>query len=226
MTTESKYVIVDLQDGFKCEGYLISVNKEKMEIILSNVRKYKLDNNTVSQESKHSELSIPKIQIKEVKMVQCENDAGASQPTNTNPTTSNTGGTTSETTSVTTSGGTTNNPTTITTNTIPTTTNTIPTTTTTTTKETEILNPNAIPKKLEQNIKKSYEKDNFFDILNTISNKDSKAETIKYNEKNFETFNITETSSDYKKYSSGNYRGGRGRGGYNKFQKRGGKNSY
>jgi len=188
MNKDSKYVIVDLNDGTKCEGILINIDKEKMEIILGGAKKYRMENNVIKDETKYEQLTIPKIQIKEVKMVQTEDSVSPSTSPNT-------------------------------------TTQTVPQTKsdTKTTETTETVNPNAIPKNLEKAKQiKHYEKNNFFDSLNTITNQDSKAETIRYNEKNFETFNITESSSDYRQnnYNNNNRRGGRGgghrgRGNYN-----------
>jgi len=219
MNKDIKYVIVDLHDGHKCEGTLVAVDKEKMEIVLNGVRKFKMQNDIIAQESKHDVLIVPKSQIKEVKMIQSEEISGSPK---ISPNNSQVLKTTSQ-----------------------------PETQVPETK-TETVNPNAIPKNLEKAKQpKHYEKDNFFDKLDTISNQDSKAETIRYNEKNFETFNITEISSDYRQNNNKRGRGGRNqnnnknkygnfynnnfnddfgnndggnRGGYNNYQRGGGRN--
>jgi SWI/SNF-related matrix-associated actin-dependent regulator of chromatin subfamily A protein 2/4 len=161
---EPMFVIVEQKDGFFCEGFLTSVNKEKMEILLTEVRRYRQDNNVISQESKHKELSIPKEEIKDVKKVQYENDQNTQQQQQTKP-----------------------------------------------------VNPNAIPsnfadKKLPN---KQYEKNNFFDGLRLMSNQDAIQETVRYNDKNCETFNIP-NDGNTSNYRGNNYRGrGNKRGGYN-----------
>ena len=178
--SDSKFVIVDLHDGFKCEGNLINIDKEKMIIVLGNVRKFKIENNLTTQETKHNELMIPKSQIKEVKMVQTENDIVSPSVTPNQ---------------------------------------TVIKDSKTEEKKTEV-NPNAIPKNLEKAKHTGhYQKNEFFDDLNTITSQDSKNETIRYNEKNAETFNITESSQDYRQKNYSNNRGGGGRG-------RGYKNNY
>jgi hypothetical protein len=94
--------------------------------------------------------------------------------------------------------------------------------------EPETKNVNAIPEN-RQNLQsgvakpRTYDKDeSFFDSLIPMNNREAKNETIKYNEKNMETFNLTE---EQLYNSNSGYRGrgrGRGRGGNYRGNNRGG----
>jgi hypothetical protein len=152
-----QYVILDLKNGFKCEGTLVTIDKVNFKIVLTNAKKYVTEEDGTMKEENFPNLEIPKDEIKEVKIVQYEQD-------------------------------------------------------------TPKTNINAIPEnrmnQAHSNLTKpkTYDKgESFFDNLIPMNNREAKNETIKYNEKNMETFNLTEEQLN----STNNYRGrgGRGRGG-------------
>lgn len=91
---------------------------------------------------------------------------------------------------------------------------------------------NAIPQNLQDkaeiayNNNKLYNKgDSFFDGLTPMSNLDAKNESIRYNDKNCETFDLPKSAmmDNHSNFSGRRGRGGRGRGNYNK---RGGYNNH
>lgn len=185
MNNITKYVIVDLVDETKCEGYLVSVDKEKLEIVLSLVKRYKLKNDQKINEELFETLSIPKSSIIEVKMI----SEGQPQPQTQTQSQSQTQSQPQIQVSSQENDNSTN------------------------------INPNAIPKHIEKQVKpKKYEKGNFFDSISSNTNLDNLAETIKYNAKNQETFNLSE--SEYKSYSynSNNNSNYRGRGNNNNYR--------
>lgn len=94
-------------------------------------------------------------------------------------------------------------------------------------KEVQTNNLNAIPQNLQENAEIAYNKsrsynkgDDFFDGLTPMSNQDAKNESIRYNDKNCETFDMPKSAmNDNHSNFSGSRRGGqrgRGRGGYNR----------
>lgn len=97
-------------------------------------------------------------------------------------------------------------------------------------------NLNAIPQNLQnsalnaQNTGKTYDKtDSFFDALTPMTNKDAQYESIRYNDKNCETFDLPKGAGGSGNYdnatSYGSRRGGQRRGG-NRGGYRGGYNNY
>jgi len=103
------------------------------------------------------------------------------------------------------------------------------------TENSQITNLNAIPQNLQtnainnQNAPKTYDKtDSFFDTLTPMTNKDAQYETIRYNDKNCETFDLPKSAmgSNYDNGTSyGSRRGGPRRGG-NRGGYRGGYQNY
>jgi hypothetical protein len=163
---QQQYVILDLKNGFKCEGNLVTIDKVNFKVVLSNAKKYITEEDGTLKEENFPNLEVPKDEIKEVKLVQYDNE-----PTKTNI--------------------------------------------------------NAIPEN-KQNPQlsiakpKTYNKsESFFDSLIPMNNRDARNETMRYNDKNMETFNLTEEAM----YSSGvnRGRGYRGRGNY-RGDNRGGNN--
>lgn len=160
---QQQHVIVDLKNGFKCEGILASIDKVNFKINMIKVKKHFTDENGQYFEEMFDSLEIPKDDIKEVKLVQFEKE--------------------------------------------------------------EKKNINAIPENKISSVQsqptkpKAYSKnDSFFDNLSPMSNTDAKNESIKYNDKNCETFNLPANSTNV----GGNMnRGNRNRGGY-----KGGKKNY
>lgn len=72
MDPSKKYVIVELNDGFKVEGVLTDVDKTNFTIHISEATKYRTDEkgNNIPEKLPSSELNISKSDIKEVKLVQ------------------------------------------------------------------------------------------------------------------------------------------------------------
>lgn len=72
MDPSKKYVIVELNDGFKVEGVLTDVDKTNFTIHISEATKYRTDEkgNNIPEKLTSSELNISKGDIKEVKLVQ------------------------------------------------------------------------------------------------------------------------------------------------------------
>ena len=72
MDPNKKYVIVELNDGFKVEGVLTDVDKTNFTIHISEATKYKTDDkgNNAHEKLTSTELNISKGDIKEVKLVQ------------------------------------------------------------------------------------------------------------------------------------------------------------
>jgi hypothetical protein len=167
---QQQYVIIDLKNGNKCEGTLVTIDKINLKIILTDAKKQTLDQEglLISEES-FPNLEINKEDIKEVKLVQYE-------PKDANL-------------------------------------NAIP--------ENKIIPQSNINKP------KTYDKDSsFFDNLIPMNNRDAKTETVRYNDKNCETFNISPEDNQQNSYNRrGNYRGSN-RGGYRGNNNRGGYNNY
>jgi len=176
----NQQVIIELKSGTKCEGVLVSIDKEKMLIKLSNAKRISHGEDGKAIEESFPQLEIAKDEIKEVKIVQFE--PSASQEAKKSESAQST-------------------------------------------------NLNAIPQNLQnntlssqQNQGKTYNKtDSFFDALTPMTNQDAQYESIRYNDKNCETFDLPPGSMND---NSSSYRGrGRGRGG-NRGGYRGGYNNY
>ena len=71
------FALVELNDGKKCEGKIISVDKVNMKIIMSFVTKYstKQDQTEVIDKEYFPELVLQKDEIKEIKKMSYENSA-------------------------------------------------------------------------------------------------------------------------------------------------------
>jgi hypothetical protein len=72
MDPSKKYVIVELNDGFKVEGVLTDVDKTNFTIHITEATKYRTDEkgNNIPEKLTSTELKISKADIKEVKLVQ------------------------------------------------------------------------------------------------------------------------------------------------------------
>lgn len=179
----NQQVIIELKSGTKCEGVLVSIDKEKMLIKLSNAKRTLQGEDGKPKEESFANLEIAKDEIKEVKIVQFE--PSANQETKKS-------------------------------------------------EPSQSANLNAIPQNLQNNALttndnqiKTYDKtDSFFDALTPMTNKDAQYESIRYNDKNCETFDLPPGSGNYDGSSSyGNRRGGQRRGGYRGGYSRGGYNN-
>jgi len=178
----NQHVIIQLKSGTKCEGILVSIDKERMLIKLLNAKRISISEDGKYTEESFPDLEIAKEEIKEVKIVQFE-PQDAKKPEN------------GQGTSI-----------------------------------------NAIPQNFQsnalrnQNTVKTYDKtDSFFDALKPMTNTDAQYDSMRYNDKNCETFDLpkgTENVGNYDNRSSfGNRRGGFGRGG-NRGGYRGGYHNY
>ena len=176
----NQQVIIELKSGTKCEGILVSIDKEKMLIKLSSAKRISLGEDGKTIEETFPQLEIAKEEIKEVKIVQFEPSANQDAKIS---------------------------------------------------ESAQSANLNAIPQNLQnnalnnQNLGRTYDKtDSFFDALTPMTNKDAQYESIRYNDKNCETFDLPKGGNYDNGSSYGNRRGGRGRGG-NRGGYRGGYNN-
>jgi hypothetical protein len=161
----SQYVIVELKNGYKCEGIIASIDKVNFKMYLNSAKKYFSDESGNLKEENFDNLEINKEDIKEVKLVQYEQPKEESKNINAIP-------------------------------------------------------ENKITEMKNQDKGKGYNKsESFFDNLSAMSNNEARNLSMKYNDKNLETFNIPKESQE----SGDNYRP-RG-GGYRK-NNRGGNKGY
>ena len=181
MDPSKKYVIVELNDGFKVEGVLTDVDKTNFTIHITEATKYRFDEkgNNIPEKLNSSELNISKADIKEVKLVQWD-QLSSQKPSINNPI-----------------------PTQVKSQPIQ------QIQTNQQYPSSQQIQSNQSPygslpqqQNLPANNGIKYEKGGFFDQLGTMNNRDTVRETIRDNEKNKETFNLPDN------YNSGSQRGG------------------
>lgn len=176
----NQQVIIELKSGTKCEGILVNIDKERMVINLSSVKRISLADDGSEKEESLPTLEISKEDIKEVKIVQFQKNEESDKH-----------------------------------------------------EIKQNANLNAIPQNLQkdainnQNKGRSYDKtDSFFDTLTPMSNKDAQVESIRYNDKNCETFDLPKDSNSGNHYNNFDRRQGNYRSRYKNTNQRGGYNNY